>query len=392
MSRIGRKDVMQLVQTAKDADRDTLKDLSQTDRKTLQLILGTLRGQPNISETEIDESKFASLKARLTGEGKSPLPKEGLIKQIFLRITGGFVHTGIIEGELDDTYAKLYKYQPFAITQTTAERIQGAAYNTEVELRLHMDDPKGRKLDIEKKIENAREMLEDINKKESEWGLNAKTALFDVKKKVVSYIRELESPTLPSGLPVETLPKGLPVPLAEREITVIPPEKKVTFASEVVVHIFKKEIATSEEQESTPPQPIVGRVSEGDPAVKQFKAILLKIGDEMRAGNIFKALVIIERLRAVSEQRMPQHSQKLEELKEKLILRAQEAVATLEDSEEISHSEAELLSDALEVMAAGNVPLEHSKLRVNFWENQESGQKITGAACQKLCAKSRNAC
>ena len=154
MSRIGRKDVMQLFKTAKGADRDTIKDLSQTDRKTLQLILGTLRGQPNISETEIDENKFASLKARLTGEGKSPLPKEGLIKRIFLRITGGYVHTGIIEGELDDTYDKLYEYQPFSINHTTAERMRGAAYNTEVELRRLMDDPRGRNFDIEKKIEN----------------------------------------------------------------------------------------------------------------------------------------------------------------------------------------------------------------------------------------------
>lgn len=387
MSRIGRKDVMQLVKSAKGADRDTIKDLSQTDRKTLQLILGTLRGQPNISETEIDENKFASLKARLTGEGESPLPKEGLIKQIFLRITGGYVHTGNIEEELDDTYDKLYEYQPFSINHTTAERIQGAAYNTEVELRRLMDDPRGRKLDIEKKIDNAEKMLEEINKKESEWGTDAKIALFDVKKKLKSYIQELESPTLPSGLPVETLPKGLPVPLAERLITVNPPEKKVRFASEVVVHIFEKEKATSEEQETIPPQPIVGRASEGDPAVKKFNAILLKIGDQMRAGNVFRALVVIEKLRAVSEQRMPQHSQKLEELKEKLILRAQEAVAKLEDSEEISHSEAELLSDALEVMAAGNVPLEHSKLRVKFWENQETGQKLQALLAQNFARK-----
>jgi hypothetical protein len=336
-----RQDLISLIKEAQSRSQEELKELSQTDRKTLHVILETFKSNPSTKSAEIEEVKFKSLEARLTGK-PSPLRKDFWISIVFKRITGKYLPTAAIRQELEETIASLYNPKDtsnWVIEKSKA--LQNAADNyINVDLQKLKDNLDN--LPDSDRLRKAKAVLEmGILPKLNKGNLQSLGELEIAKRHFDDFIRELEHPQQKQPSP----------DLANRDLAINPPNaKKVAFNE--TLH-FEPKIAPE-----TQIKPLTGRVKEGDPSITQFVTSLGKIKDQIKAGNVFTGIALFEVVRNGTTYRLPEHSQKLSQIQEKFLNVVKSEIGKLVDSQEITSDTAEMLNRAIDLLSNSDVSKE----------------------------------
>jgi hypothetical protein len=339
-----RSEILQLVQQAKNATPEQLKELSQSDRKTLQIILDIFKSNPDITTAKVEGQKYQSLEARLTGR-VFPFRRESWITRIFKKLTGSYIHTASIRQEIENTLNNLYQYKETSGGGiNTDQALKNAAYNYKgvylQKLRDNLDNLPNHAL-----LQKARAMLNgEIIPKLRMHGLSedVRYHLNSAKTEFEKFIAELEAKEVPTAT----------VELTERKITINPIVKKHVTFEEVVIPESPKDPSVEEKSLSD-------RVKQGDPTVDKFQKENQIVAENLKQGNVIAVVLGMEYMRNEYAHRYPEGSQQIALRQKQLLDALYNTINTMKEEGSIDQRDEEMLHRILDVLSNSDIPKEN---------------------------------